>query len=141
MLRFIILFLIFIIFPQPVYSENSTLKINDSYFNVELVITADEQAKGLMFRKQLGNNEGMLFVFANNRKVFMWMKNTLIPLDILFINYQGVITKIVKSTKPLSLDLIASETPVKAVLEVNAGISDNLDIKVGDNIIHPIFRD
>lgn len=82
---------------------------------------------------------GMLFLFTENRMVTMWMKNTYIPLDILFIDQKGVIVHIAKSTVPESLDFISSGKPVISALELNAGLTNSLNIQVGDKIDHPFF--
>lgn len=105
-------------------------------FDVEVVNTPAAREIGLMFRNKLPENQGMLFVFDKNRPVNMWMKNTYIPLDILFINKNAVITNIAENTSPHSLKNISSSEPVVAALEINAMISNKLGIKAGDKIVN-----
>ena len=108
-------------------------------FTVELALTPQEQARGLMFRNTLAERHGMLFDFGRPREVTMWMKNTLIPLDMLFIRADGTIHRIAEQTQPLSLDTIASNGDVKAVFEIAGGSASALGIKAGDTVRHPIF--
>ena len=82
----------------------------------------------------------MLFVYDRKRNLSMWMKNTFIPLDIIFIDNQGKIINIAKSTQPRSLSIIRSKKAAKAVLELNGGLTDKLEIAVGDEIIHATFK-
>ena len=127
-----------IVFAQ---SEVSILSRGHSYkFNVEVADRDDLRARGLMFRTQMADRNGMLFFFKKNQMIIMWMKNTFIPLDILFINQEGVIVHIAKSTVPESLDYISSGEAVISALEVNAGITNRLNIKVGDKIDHVFFN-
>jgi hypothetical protein len=109
-------------------------------FEVELAVTADQQRKGLMFRRQMSANAGMLFLYDNGSRVTMWMSNTYIPLDMLFIDADGRITHIVERTVPLSTELIGSNGPVRAVLELNGGTANRLGIAVGDQVRHRSFR-
>ena len=110
-------------------------------FDVEMALTEPQREHGLMFRKRLGPYEGMLFDFYHEQKVSFWMKNTLIPLDMLFIAGDGTIRHIHVNAKPLSTDTIPSEYPVRAVLEINGGTAALLGIKPGDKVKHPIFGD
>ncbi len=108
-------------------------------FNVELATTEQERERGLMFRKELPQGQGMLFDFFTDQPVSFWMHNTYISLDLIFIRGDGRIMHIAESAKPMSDDLIPSGPPVRAVLEVIAGTSRELGIKVGDKVINPIF--
>lgn len=108
-------------------------------FQVELAQTPPERAHGLMFRRELAPDHGMLFIYPREDSVLMWMKNTYIPLDMLFIAADGRITRIVANAKPLSTDIIASGPPAKAVLELAGGTASSLGIEEGDRIIHPDF--
>ncbi|NOZ65426.1 MAG: DUF192 domain-containing protein, partial [Alphaproteobacteria bacterium] len=108
-------------------------------FNVEVAENFDQRARGLMFRKNMADQNGMLFLFDENQIVTMWMKNTYIPLDIIFINRAGVIVHIAKDAVPESLDIISSQFPVISAFEVNAGLTARLNIKKGDRITHPFF--
>jgi uncharacterized membrane protein (UPF0127 family) len=108
-------------------------------FEVELASTPDQRRQGLMFRESLAADQGMLFDFGDTAPVTMWMRNTFIPLDMLFIDAEGRIARIVTDTEPLSDAVIGSGNPVRAVLELAAGTSAELGIAVGDRVIHPIF--
>lgn len=108
-------------------------------FNVEIAETDEQRARGLMFRKEMADKQGMLFLFKGNRLVTMWMKNTYIPLDILFIDQRGTIVHIAKSTVPHSLDIISSHEVVISALELNGGVTSSLDIHVGDKVEHSFF--
>ena len=126
---FIKIFLLFLfLYNNSVFAESyiENLEIiNDIgkpiQYHVEVAKTDEEQAMGLMNRLDLKNNSGMLFLFDNEKKASFWMKNTFIPLDIIFINKNGSINSIYKNTKPKSLKRIKSKGEVLAVLEINAG--------------------
>lgn len=109
------------------------------HYTVELAIRMDQRARGLMFRQHMDRDRGMLFFFEQDRRVTMWMKNTYIPLDILFVNKKGEIVTIAANAKPLSLDIISSGVPVISVLELNGGEAARQKIQLGDRIIHPFF--
>jgi len=125
-----------------VKSELSIITSNGSRYNflVEVARTEEEKKIGLMFRKTLAKNAGMLFLYKREALRLMWMKNTFIPLDILFIDKKGVIKRVVKRTVPHSLATISSRQSVLAVLELRGGITSSLDIKKGDRIYHPAFE-
>jgi uncharacterized membrane protein (UPF0127 family) len=110
-------------------------------FDIEMALTEPQREHGLMFRKSLGPYEGMLFDFYREQPVSFWMKNTLIPLDMVFIAADGTIRHVHANAKPLSTDTIPSEYPVRAVLEINGGTAGLLGIKPGDKVKHPIFGD
>lgn len=104
-------------------------------FNVELAVTPEQRMRGLMFRKELAPDAGMLFDFGSESdRASMWMKNTYIPLDMLFIKADGEIESIAERTIPHSLEPISSRGPVRYVLEVNGGTSARLGIKPGDRM-------
>lgn len=110
-------------------------------FQVEIAETSDQRAQGLMFRRQMAAEAGMLFLFEGSlQERAMWMKNTLIPLDMLFIDEAGKIVRIEQRTVPHSLRAIRSGQPVAAVLELNAGTTSRLAINPGDRVIHPAFN-
>lgn len=109
-------------------------------FRVEIARTPDQQAQGLQGRKSLAADAGMLFDFGTPRPAAFWMKNTLVSLDMIFIGGGGEIVKIVRDTTPLSLAVIPSDEPVRAVLEVRAGTAARLGIKPGDTVEHRIFQ-
>ena len=123
-------------------SELSIITSNGSKHNflVEVARTEEEKKIGLMFRKTLAKNAGMLFLYKREALRLMWMKNTFIPLDILFIDKKGVIKRVVKRTVPHSLATISSRQSVLAVLELRGGITSSLEIKKGDRIEHPAFE-
>lgn len=98
------------------------------------------RSQGLMFVERLAPGTGMLFVYGAPGTVSMWMKNTLIPLDMLFVAADGRVTRIARNTKPRSLATISSMGPVTGVLEIGGGESARLGIDTGDRIVHPAFK-
>jgi uncharacterized membrane protein (UPF0127 family) len=109
-------------------------------FTVEIADTEPARERGLMFRKDLPAGKGMLFDFRREQEVGFWMKNTLIPLDMLFIAGNGRIVSIAHDATPMSETVIRSGAPVKAVLEVAGGTARRLGIEPGDKAYNPIFR-
>jgi uncharacterized membrane protein (UPF0127 family) len=109
-------------------------------FNVEVADTPERRAVGLMHRPSMAGNAGMLFDFKTDAPVTMWMRNTRIPLDMLFIARDGRIVNIAERTVPFSEASIPSKGPVRAVLELNGGTSARLGIKPGDRVTHPMFK-
>ena len=110
-------------------------------FTVEVADNDPARARGLMFRQRLPEDRGMLFDFGAPRQVAMWMKNTYIPLDMLFIRADGSIAYIAENTKPQSLDTIGVSEPVLAVLELAGGTAKRLGIRAGDHVYHRIFTE
>ena len=108
-------------------------------FEVEVAQTREEMAKGLMFRTEMADNHGMIFDYSTPRRASMWMKNTFIPLDILFIEQDGTILNIAQDTTPFSLASISATGPVAASLELNAGVVAELGIAPGDTVRHGLF--
>jgi len=108
-------------------------------FAVEIARTPAERSQGLMFRERLAADAGMLFFYTQDQPVSMWMKNTLIPLDMLFIRRDGRISKIAERTVPLSEAVIASDGAVAAVLEVNGGTAARLGLRPGDRVRYAAF--
>jgi uncharacterized protein len=108
-------------------------------FLVEVAHNDAERARGLMFRRFMPKDRGMLFKFDGEAPVTMWMRNTYIPLDMVFIGRDGRIVSIAENTEPLSERTIASGGPVIGVLEVNAGTAARDGIKVGDKVRHAMF--
>ena len=109
---------------------------NEKCFEVEIADTDEERTKGLMFRKTLDENRGMLFIFEEERVYPFWMKNTLIPLDIIWLNRYGKVVFIAK-VLPCEVEPCQIHNPEKEalyVLEVNSGISDEIGIKIGDTV-------
>ncbi|WP_244607045.1 DUF192 domain-containing protein [Bosea sp. CS1GBMeth4] len=109
-------------------------------FQVEVMRTPEQRARGLMHRQFLPADRGMLFDFARTEPVAMWMQNTYISLDMLFIRADGTVARIAERAEPLSTRTIPSGEPVLSVLEVNAGIAEKLGIKPGDRVEHPLFK-
>jgi uncharacterized membrane protein (UPF0127 family) len=124
-------------------AERSVLEIASKTgvhsFSVEVVDNEADRAKGLMFRKSLPEGTGMLFDFKTEQDVAFWMKNTYIPLDMIFIRADGRILRIAENAEPMSTRQIPSGGPVLAVLEVIAGTARKLGIAPGDRVAHPIF--
>jgi len=108
-------------------------------FTVELAATPGERARGLMYRQSMQPDHGMLFDFQTEQPVAFWMKDTPLPLDMLFIDGKGIVLQIAEDAEPYSEAPIPSEQPVRAVLELNAGISRKLGITPGAKVEHPIF--
>ena len=108
-------------------------------FAVELATTDAERERGLMFRKELPDGQGMLFDFQRDQPVAFWMHNTYLSLDMMFIRSDGRIMRIEENAKPESDDLIPSGSPVRAVLEVIGGSSRRLGIKPGDRVTGAFF--
>ena len=111
-----------------IYNKNIT-------FNVEVAKTIEERRSGLMYRKNLLNNEGMLFIFPREKIIQLWMKNTYIPLDVIFISENKVIVDIKKNMEKLSETIVKSKVKSRYALEFNAGLINKLDIKIGDKIL------
>jgi uncharacterized membrane protein (UPF0127 family) len=109
-------------------------------FSVELAVTDDERTKGLMFRKDIPEGYGMLFDFKQDQMVTMWMKNTFVSLDMIFIKHDGRIARIAENTTVQSEDIITSGQPVRAVLEVAAGTAKKYGIAPGDKVGYPLFN-
>ena len=108
-------------------------------FSVEMATTEQEKETGLMYRKELAEGKGMLFDFSPEQPISMWMKNTYIPLDMIFIRADGRILRIAENTEPLSTKIISSGGPAKVVLEVIAGTAKKYGIAPGDRVAHPLF--
>jgi uncharacterized membrane protein (UPF0127 family) len=110
-------------------------------FQVEMAVSPEQRGMGLMFREDLAEDHGMLFDFGKPQRASMWMRNTYVPLDMLFIGTDGRITQIAADTRPLSDAVIASREPVRAVLELRAGVTARLGIRPGDRVVHPLFTE
>ncbi len=108
-------------------------------FDVEVMRNDADRARGLMYRRSMPANRGMLFDFERAQPVTMWMKNTYLSLDMVFIRADGTIARIAADTEPLSTKVIPSNEPVLAVLELNAGTAAKLGIRAGDRVEHPLF--
>jgi uncharacterized membrane protein (UPF0127 family) len=108
-------------------------------FAVELAVSDEQRTRGLMFRRALPEGQGMLFKFEPDQVIQMWMHNTYIPLDMIFIRSDGRILRIAENTKPESDNIISSGAPARGVLEVIAGTARKLGIAPGDRVAHPWF--
>lgn len=108
-------------------------------FNVELAVTPAQRAYGLMYRMSLAPDAGMLFLFDREAPRAFWMKNTYLPLDIIFLDGKGRIVSIARNTTPLSETPIRSGAPAMGVLEVNAGTADRLGLADGDRVVFRAF--
>lgn len=109
-------------------------------FRVEVASDDASRERGLMNRRFLPADHGMLFEFQETAPVSFWMKNTYIPLDMIFISRAGVVTNVVANAEPLSERIIPSGPPCAAVLELNGGVAASIGVKVGDAVRHPFFR-
>ena len=108
-------------------------------FKIEVAETPAQMEQGLMFRTSLAPDAGMLFTYPQPTVATMWMRNTLIPLDMLFVDAQGRIVNIHQRAVPQSLDVISAAAPVRAVIELNGGTTARLGIEPGDKVLHPVF--
>ena len=125
-------------FPQsPLEIDTAGKRLR---FDVWIADTTPRRAQGLMFVKSLAPMRGMLFVYPEPRVVSMWMKNTLIPLDMLFVADDGRIIRIARQTRPHALEQITSMGPVVAVIELAGGESARLGIETGARVLHPALR-
>ncbi|MES0882266.1 DUF192 domain-containing protein [Roseibium sp. SCP14] len=124
---------------EPLPQETLLIRSGEAEhrFLVEVAATDIERARGLMFREEMAADHGMLFIFEGEGERFFWMKNTPLPLDIIYIDNAGHIVSIAADTTPFSETVIPSGKPARFVLEVNAGIAEKLEIKVGDQISSP----
>jgi uncharacterized membrane protein (UPF0127 family) len=129
--------------PQPELPKEKLVIVSHDgkqhVFNVEMALTQDQQTVGEMFRPNVPEDGGMLFDWGNAHESQMWMRNTLVPLDMVFINADGTIRSIAEDTTPRSLAVIDSRGPVRATLELAAGVTAKLDIRVGDTVKQRIF--
>jgi uncharacterized membrane protein (UPF0127 family) len=109
-------------------------------FSVEIMRSGPQRERGLMFRRYLPQDRGMLFVFEVERPIMMWMKNTYLPLDMIFIDSVGKVVGLAEHAEPLSTKIIPSGAPASGVLEVNAGTAARIGLKIGDSLRHPLFE-
>jgi uncharacterized membrane protein (UPF0127 family) len=111
-----------------------TAKGHKQKFSVELALTDRQREYGLMFRAEMPTDHGMLFDFGVSRRVMMWMENTPLPLDMLFLDQAGVIVRINRNAVPYSRTIIDSQVPVKYVIELNGGVAAKLGLAIGDKV-------
>lgn len=129
--------------PQPKLREEPLVIIGRDgtrhEFRVEMAVRPEDQTVGMMFRTAMQPNEGMLFDWGQPRQSAMWMRNTLIPLDMVFIAADGRVHRIHERAVPQSLATIESRGPVRATLELQGGTAERLNLRVGDRVEHRIF--
>ena len=140
MMHFKFIYLIFNFFVISFYTfSNEKIEVSiynkNITFNVEVAKTTEERRTGLMYRKKLLNNEGMLFVFPREQIIQLWMKNTYIPLDVIFISENKVIVDIKKNMEKLSETIVKSRVKSRYALEFNTGLINKLDIEIGDKVL------
>jgi uncharacterized protein len=127
--------------PGGLAAETATLVLNTDTgphsFTIEVAKTASEKILGLMYRKSMAADAGMLFLYDRPQPVTFWMRNTYIPLDMVFIGADGRVSRIESHTEPFSLAVISSDGEVEAVLELNAGTADAIGLKAGDKVDYP----
>jgi len=109
-------------------------------FQVEVARTLAQLSQGLMFRRSMPEDQGMLFDFGVEKTVLMWMKNTYIPLDMVFVSRQGRVVSIARDAVPMSEAVISSGRPAFAAIELNAGMAQKIGLAVGDQVRHPLFK-
>lgn len=123
--------------------EEQLMIVNDKkeqqLFNVELALTVEQQQRGLMNREKMDDDHGMLFVYNRVQETAMWMKNTIMPLDMLFIDNDGKILSIYENARPYDEKAISSQFPVRATLELKGGQVAARGIKVGDTVFNSYF--
>ena len=124
--------------------RHDTLKIitasGEHRFDIEVAESGEDKSRGLMFRQSLADGAGMLFPYQPAQEITMWMKNTYISLDMVFIRADGVVHRVATATEPFSEAVIASGGDVTGVLESRAGIAAKIGLKAGDRVVHPLFR-
>jgi len=120
-------------FPKSII-EIATPDAKVQRFNVWVADTDPHREQGLMFVKAMAEDSGMLFVYTQPRQISMWMKNTLIPLDMLFVDAHGRVDQIIANARPLSLNILSSQKPVQWVIELNGGLAAAHGINVGARV-------
>ena len=136
-MRILALTVFLLLAPAAVWAQElvpltiTTEEGSEHVFQVEIAQTTEERAQGLMYRKELGEDRGMLFLFPRRERIAMWMRNTEIPLDMLFISDDGRVTQIHERAVPHSEAIISSRRRVRYVLELPGGTSDRLDLAPG----------
>lgn len=127
--------------PQAISEERLDLVTSHGVIKltVEVARTPEQQSKGLMFRTSLADDRGMLFPHDQPRELSMWMRNTYIALDMVFLTSDGTVHRIEERTEPLSERIISSQGDVAAVLELAGGAAERHGLKPGDKVLHPYF--
>lgn len=106
-------------------------------FQVEAALTPEQRATGLMYRRSLADDHGMLFDFGGPQEITMWMQNTYVSLDMVFVGSDGRVTRVAERTEPLSTRLISSNGRARYVVELAAGAAKRIGLKPGDRVVHP----
>lgn len=131
------------IVPSAATADPDTVRIESAsgehVFTIEIADDPQERARGLMYRQHLPRDAGMLFVYDPPQEASFWMKNTPLPLDIIYADERGVIINIARMTTPYSTKGIPSGGVIRGVLEINGGLSDELGVVEGDRLRHPVF--
>jgi uncharacterized membrane protein (UPF0127 family) len=131
--------------PAPARDRTERLELVTSSgvhpIDIEIAATPEQQGLGLMFRTSLADTQGMLFPHSEPQELSMWMKNTYIPLDMVFIRADGTVHRIETRAEPLSERVISSDGPVSAVLELAGGAAERFGLKPGDKVRHPLFSE
>ncbi len=146
-LRFFIFLFAFVVFAAPVRAGQTPLQELVAVsadgarhvIHAEIAITDEQRAEGLMFRTEMAEDHGMLFVFPTMRPLGFWMRNTLISLDMIFIKDDGVIHHIHPNAKPQDETIIMSQGPVSRVLELNGGAAERMGLKAGDRLYNEAY--
>lgn len=129
--------------PQPTLRQDNLVIVTRDgtrhSFRTEMAIQPQDQMIGMMFRRSMAPDDAMLFDWGAPRESSMWMRNTLIPLDMLFVAADGRIHRIHERAIPLSLATIDSRGPVRATIEIQGGTSERLNLRIGDRVLHPVF--
>ena len=125
--------------PLTIVTDPKGAHRQEHHLSVEVMRTDAERERGLMDRQYLPPDRGMLFRFDREQNILMWMKNTYIPLDMIFISPKGEVVHIHANAEPMSEDIISSDGPALGVLEVNAGYARKIGLKEGDLVRHPMF--
>ena len=137
-------FVLVLMLPLAACSDEGRLTIearNGAHsFAIEIVDTPETRAQGLMYREELAPDAGMLFDFKESRPVSFWMRNTLIPLDMIFITEEGLVANVYAQARPHDPTSIPSDGPVMFVLEIPGGRAAELGIAAGDRVIHPRIK-
>jgi uncharacterized protein len=123
--------------PSPLSITTSNANVA---YNLEIADTDLERSAGLMFRQDFPKDRAMLFDFGQTRAVAMWMKNTPLPLDMLFVDATGLVVGVAQNTVPQSLDVISAPGPIRYVVELNAGQAAANSIEPGARLVHPAIK-
>jgi uncharacterized membrane protein (UPF0127 family) len=133
--------LLLCVLPAAAQTERKDLTVvtrsGPQQFQVEIADDPVERSRGLMYRREMADEHGMLFDFGGEEPASFWMQNTYIPLDMIFIKADGTVESIAERTTPLSQKSVVSKGPVRYVLEINGGLSDRLGIAPGDKVSGP----